>query len=164
MRLGMYIPQYILGAVLENIVFDNETRLVDYSDTSITENTRCAYPLNYIPNAMIPAKIDTHPKAVILLCCDAFGVLPPISKLTAAQVQYYFISGYTAKVAGTQYYFISGFTAKVAGKLWFALIFIYDDLYTYIVLQFALHTVRGTTSSALRFSNCTQGRGSTEPN
>jgi phosphoenolpyruvate carboxykinase (ATP) len=90
------------GAVLENVVFDPETRLVDYHDTSITENTRCAYPLHYIPNAMIPAKVDTHPRAVILLCCDAFGVLPPISKLTAAQVQYYFISGYTAKVAGTE--------------------------------------------------------------
>lgn len=90
------------GSVLENVVFDNEQRVVDYADTSITENTRCAYPLHYIPNAMIPAKIDTHPRAVILLCCDAFGVLPPISKLTAAQVQYYFISGYTAKVAGTE--------------------------------------------------------------
>jgi len=90
------------GAVLENVVFDNKTREVDYCDTSITENTRCAYPLHHIPNAMIPAKIDTHPNVVILLCCDAFGVLPPVSKLTPEQVQYYFISGYTAKVAGTE--------------------------------------------------------------
>jgi len=90
------------GSVLENIVFDKQTRLVDYTDVSITENTRCAYPLHYIPNALIPAKVDRHPDAVVLLCCDAFGVLPPISKLTAAQVQYYFISGYTAKVAGTE--------------------------------------------------------------
>jgi phosphoenolpyruvate carboxykinase (ATP) len=90
------------GAVLENVVFDKRTREVDYHDTSITENTRCAYPLDYIPNACIPAVVKTHPKAIVLLCCDAFGVLPPIAKLTPAQVQYYFISGYTAKVAGTE--------------------------------------------------------------
>merc|ERR1711959_585977 len=90
------------GAVLENVVFDSTTRLVDYTDTSITENTRCAYPLHYIPNALIPAKVDRHPDAVILLCCDAFGVLPPVSKLTPQQVQYYFVQGYTAKVAGTE--------------------------------------------------------------
>jgi phosphoenolpyruvate carboxykinase (ATP) len=90
------------GSVIENVVFDATSRVVDYHDTSLTENTRCAYPLHYIPNALIPAKIDTHPSAIILLCCDAFGVLPPISKLTNEQVQYYFISGYTAKVAGTE--------------------------------------------------------------
>ncbi|CAD7942527.1 unnamed protein product [Amoebophrya sp. A120] len=90
------------GAVVENVVFDHTTRVIDYYDTSITENTRAAYPLHYIPNAMIPAKVDRHPSSIILLCCDAFGVLPPVSKLTAAQVQYYFISGYTAKVAGTE--------------------------------------------------------------
>merc|ERR1719487_479795 len=90
------------GSVVENVVFDKNDRIVDYKDTSITENTRAAYPLHYIPNAMIPAVVDRHPDACILLCCDAFGVLPPVSKLTAAQVQYYFISGYTAKVAGTE--------------------------------------------------------------
>jgi phosphoenolpyruvate carboxykinase (ATP) len=90
------------GAVLENVVFDKRTRKVDYTNISITENTRCAYPLEFIPNAQIPAVVKTHPKAIVLLCCDAFGVLPPISKLTPAQVQYYFISGYTAKVAGTE--------------------------------------------------------------
>lgn len=90
------------GSVLENVVFNKHTREVDYADTSITENTRCAYPLQYIPNAMIPAVVNTHPKAIVLLCCDAFGVLPPIAKLTPQQVQYYFISGYTAKVAGTE--------------------------------------------------------------
>lgn len=90
------------GAVLENVVFDKRTRKVDYTNISITENTRCAYPLQFIPNAQIPAIVKTHPKAIVLLCCDAFGVLPPISKLTPAQVQYYFISGYTAKVAGTE--------------------------------------------------------------
>eukprot|EP00397_Hematodinium_sp_SG-2012_P020696 GEMP01021339.1.p1 GENE.GEMP01021339.1~~GEMP01021339.1.p1 ORF type:complete len:579 (+),score=122.68 GEMP01021339.1:371-2107(+) len=90
------------GAVLENVVFNEKTREVDYTDTSLTENTRCAYPLHYIPNAMIPAKVDTHPACVILLSCDAFGVLPPVSKLSPEQVMYYFISGYTAKVAGTE--------------------------------------------------------------
>jgi len=90
------------GSVLENVVFDKCDREVDYDDVSLTENTRCAYPLHFIPNARIPAKIDTHPSNVILLTCDAFGVLPPISKLTKEQVMYHFISGYTAKVAGTE--------------------------------------------------------------
>lgn len=90
------------GAVLENVVFNERTREVDYADTSITENTRCAYPLEFIPNALIPAVVDTHPSCVVLLSCDAFGVLPPISKLSPEQVMYYFISGYTAKVAGTE--------------------------------------------------------------
>ena len=90
------------GTVLENVVYNPESRLVDYRDTSITENTRAAYPLNFIPNARIPAYIETHPSAIVLLCCDAFGVLPPVSILSPEQVQYYFISGYTAKVAGTE--------------------------------------------------------------
>ncbi|KAF4692259.1 Protein kinase C-like 1 [Perkinsus olseni] len=90
------------GAVLENVVFDSSTRVVDYHDTSVTENTRCAYPLSHIPNSIIPAVVDTHPSNVVLLCCDAFGVLPPVSVLDPDQVQYYFISGYTAKVAGTE--------------------------------------------------------------
>jgi phosphoenolpyruvate carboxykinase (ATP) len=90
------------GTVLENVVYNSESRVVDYNDTSITENTRAAYPLQYIPNARIPALVETHPSAIILLCCDAFGVLPPVSVLTPEQVQYYFISGYTAKVAGTE--------------------------------------------------------------
>merc|ERR1740138_1595341 len=89
------------GAVLENVVYDDSTREVDFYDTSVTENTRLAYPLQFIPNARIPAVVDHHPKNVILLTCDAFGVLPPVSKLTNAQVMYHFISGYTAKVAGT---------------------------------------------------------------
>merc|ERR1719446_392809 len=90
------------GSVLENVVFDESTGKVDYDDVSITENTRVAYPLKFIPNARIPAKVDHHPKQIILLTCDAFGVLPPISKLTRDQVMYHFISGYTAKVAGTE--------------------------------------------------------------
>ena len=89
------------GSVLENVVFERETRQVDYTDTSITENTRCSYPIEYIPNAQIPC-VAGHPDNVILLTADAFGVLPPVSKLTPAQAMYHFISGYTAKVAGTE--------------------------------------------------------------
>jgi phosphoenolpyruvate carboxykinase (ATP) len=89
------------GSVLENVVFERETRQVDYTDTSLTENTRCSYPIEYIPNAKIPC-VAKHPDNVILLTCDAFGVLPPVSKLTPEQAMYHFISGYTAKVAGTE--------------------------------------------------------------
>ncbi|MGE0786523.1 MAG: phosphoenolpyruvate carboxykinase (ATP) [Sandaracinaceae bacterium] len=89
------------GSVLENVVFDKETRQVDYTDTSITENTRCSYPIEFIPNAKIPC-VGKHPNNVILLTADAFGVLPPVSKLTPEQAMYHFISGYTAKVAGTE--------------------------------------------------------------
>jgi len=90
------------GSILENVGFDPETQVVDYDDISLTENTRVAYPLKFIPNARIPAAVPHQPKQIILLTCDAFGVLPPVSKLTADQVMYHFISGYTAKVAGTE--------------------------------------------------------------
>ncbi|KAF2938398.1 hypothetical protein DAI22_03g115700 [Oryza sativa Japonica Group] len=89
------------GTVLENVVFDEHTREVDYTDKSVTENTRAAYPIEYIPNAKIPC-VGPHPKNVILLACDAFGVLPPVSKLNLPQTMYHFISGYTALVAGTE--------------------------------------------------------------
>ncbi|XP_031279233.1 phosphoenolpyruvate carboxykinase (ATP)-like [Pistacia vera] len=89
------------GTVLENVVFDEHSREVDYREKSVTENTRAAYPIEYIPNAKIPC-IGPHPKNVILLACDAFGVLPPVSKLSLAQTMYHFISGYTALVAGTE--------------------------------------------------------------
>ncbi|CDI77036.1 phosphoenolpyruvate carboxykinase, putative [Eimeria acervulina] len=90
------------GAVLENVVLEEEERNVDFSDSTITENTRCAYPLHFIPNAKIPAAVNRHPSNIILLTCDAFGVLPPVSKLSASQVMYHFISGYTSKMAGTE--------------------------------------------------------------
>jgi len=88
------------GAVLENVVFD-EDRLVDYTNVSLTENTRGAYPIEFIHNARIPCVAD-HPTDIIFLTCDAFGVLPPVSSLAPAQAMYHFISGYTAKVAGTE--------------------------------------------------------------
>ncbi len=89
------------GSVLENVVYDQHTREVDYTDVSITQNTRTSYPIEYIPNAKIPC-VGGHPKNIILLTCDAFGVLPPVSRLTPSQAMYHFISGYTAKVAGTE--------------------------------------------------------------
>jgi phosphoenolpyruvate carboxykinase (ATP) len=89
------------GTVLENVVFDPITRLVDYSNASITENTRAAYPIEYIPNAKIPC-MGGHPKNIIMLTCDAFGILPPVARLSTAQAMYHFISGYTAKIAGTE--------------------------------------------------------------
>lgn len=89
------------GALLENIKFFPGTVNVDYADASITENTRAAYPINFITNAKEPS-YGGKPKNIFFLTCDAFGILPPISKLTKAQAMYHFISGYTAKVAGTE--------------------------------------------------------------
>ena len=89
------------GSVLENVTLDKETHVPDYNDDSRTENTRCAYPVDYIDGAVIPG-IGGHPKNVIFLTADAFGVLPPISKLSTDQAMYHFLSGYTAKVAGTE--------------------------------------------------------------
>src|SRR5262245_5161279 len=88
------------GAVLENVILDDD-HVVDFTDTSITENTRGAYPIHFIRNARIPCTAG-HPTDVIFLTCDAFGVLPPVSALSPAQAMYHFISGYTAKVAGTE--------------------------------------------------------------
>jgi len=89
------------GAVLENVVYGEDDRAIDFSDVSITENTRGAYPIEYIDHARIPC-VAGHPRDVIFLTCDAFGVLPPVSRLSQAQAMYHFISGYTAKVAGTE--------------------------------------------------------------
>ncbi len=89
------------GAVLENVVYDEGDHHVDFADGSITENTRGSYPIEFIDNAKIPC-VAGHPEHIIFLTCDAFGVLPPVSKLTSEQAEYHFISGYTAKVAGTE--------------------------------------------------------------
>lgn len=89
------------GALLENIRFFPGTKTVNYDDISVTENTRVSYPLNFIANAVEPS-VGPHPKNIFFLTCDAFGVLPPISKLTPGQAMYWFLSGYTAKVAGTE--------------------------------------------------------------
>jgi len=89
------------GSVLENVVIDPDTRVPDYDDGSMTENTRATYPVEHIPNALIPS-CGGHPKNVVFLTADAFGVLPPVSKLTREQAMYYFINGYTSKLAGTE--------------------------------------------------------------
>ncbi len=89
------------GALLENIVCYDETSTVDFSNISKTENTRVAYPIHHIANAVEPS-IASNPKNIFFLTCDAYGVLPPISELDAGQAMYHFISGYTAKVAGTE--------------------------------------------------------------
>ena len=89
------------GTVLENVVIDEHTRKLDFDSEGLTENTRAAYPIDYIPHARIPG-IGTHPRHIVFLTADAFGVLPPISRLTPAQARYHFLSGYTAKIAGTE--------------------------------------------------------------
>ena len=93
------------GALLENVVFDPDTNAVDFNDGSKTENTRVSYPLNHIKNSLFYNGMDSvsdHPNNIIFLTCDAFGVLPPVAKLNTDQAMYHFISGYTAKVAGTE--------------------------------------------------------------
>lgn len=89
------------GAIVENMRFKKGTRTLDYENISVTENTRTAYPIDHIDNAVEPS-VGGHPKNIFFLTCDAYGVLPPISRLTKGQAMYHFISGYTAKVAGTE--------------------------------------------------------------
>lgn len=97
----IYQTTQMFGTVLENVVLEPATKRVRFSDVSITENTRASYPLHYIRNHVAGGRAG-HPKNVILLTADAFGVLPPIARLTHQQALYYFLSGYTAKVAGTE--------------------------------------------------------------
>jgi phosphoenolpyruvate carboxykinase (ATP) len=97
----IYKTTQMFGTILENVVLDPLTRRVKFEDQSITENTRASYPLHYIPNYVKSGR-GGHPKNVVFLTADAFGVLPPVSKLTRDQAMYYFLSGYTAKVAGTE--------------------------------------------------------------
>lgn len=97
----IYAAIHRFGALLENVVMDEETRELKLDDGSITENTRAAYPLDYIPNAL-PSGQAGHPRNIVMLTADAFGVMPPIARLTPEQAMYHFLSGYTAKVAGTE--------------------------------------------------------------
>jgi len=97
----IYATTKMFGTVLENVEFDPETRVLNLDSQKYTENTRAAYPLEYIPNT-VPGSMGGHPKNIIMLTADAFGVLPPIAKLTTPQAMYQFLSGYTAKVAGTE--------------------------------------------------------------
>jgi phosphoenolpyruvate carboxykinase (ATP) len=97
----IYRTTQMFGTILENVVVDPDTRRVRFDDQSVTENTRASYPLHYIPNS-VPSGRGGHPKNIVFLTSDAFGVLPPIARLTREQAMYYFLSGYTAKVAGTE--------------------------------------------------------------
>jgi phosphoenolpyruvate carboxykinase (ATP) len=97
----IYRTTQMFGTILENVVLDPITRKVKFEDQSITENTRASYPLHYIPN-FVPNGRGGHPKNIVFLTADAYGVLPPVAKLTRDQAMYYFLSGYTAKVAGTE--------------------------------------------------------------
>ncbi len=97
----IYRAVHRFGALLENVIYDPTTRLIDLDDDSITENTRASYPLVYIENA-VPEKMGGHPRNIILLTCDAQGVLPPIARLSVEQALYHFISGYTSKVGATE--------------------------------------------------------------
>ncbi|WP_170476905.1 phosphoenolpyruvate carboxykinase [Ruegeria arenilitoris] len=97
----IYATTSKFGTVIENMVFDPETKELDFDNDSMTANMRCAYPLEYISNASATA-LGGHPKNIIMLTCDAFGVLPPIARLTPAQAMYHFLSGFTSKVAGTE--------------------------------------------------------------
>jgi len=89
------------GTILENVAMDMNTRHVNLDDASLTENTRAAYPITHIPNMTRTGKAG-HPKHILMLTCDAFGVLPPLARLTPAQAMYHFLAGYTAKLAGTE--------------------------------------------------------------
>ena len=97
----IYAATEHFGTILENVAFDPNTRVPDYDDESKTENTRSAYPVDLIPNADLSGR-GGHPSNVLFLSADAFGVLPPVSRLDADQIRYFFLSGYTAKVAGTE--------------------------------------------------------------
>jgi len=97
----IYAATQQFGTILENVVLDEDTRRIDFDDSRITENTRASYPIHAIPNAVIPG-VGGHPRNVVFLTADAYGVLPPISRLTPAQAMYHFLAGYTAKVAGTE--------------------------------------------------------------
>ncbi|MCU7493447.1 MAG: phosphoenolpyruvate carboxykinase (ATP) [Ignavibacteria bacterium] len=90
------------GTILENVVYDPVSRMIDLNDDHITENTRASYPLEFIPNVVPEKMVRSHPKNIIFLTCDASGVMPPIARLNPEQAQYHFISGYTSKIAGTE--------------------------------------------------------------
>jgi phosphoenolpyruvate carboxykinase (ATP) len=105
----IFTATQMFGTILENVILDEDTREIDFGDGSITENTRASYPIHYIPNAVATGQ-GGHPRNVVFLTADAFGVLPPIARLTPEQAMYHFLSGYTAKVAGTE----RGITEPVA--------------------------------------------------
>jgi phosphoenolpyruvate carboxykinase (ATP) len=97
----IYQATQMFGTILENVVLSEPERAIEFDNGTVTENTRASYPIHYIPNAVLPGR-GGHPRNVIFLTCDAFGVLPPVARLSPDQAMYHFLSGYTAKVAGTE--------------------------------------------------------------
>src|SRR5947207_1467426 len=97
----IFATTHMFGTVLENVVVDPDTRAIDLDSDRITENTRASYPIHYIPNH-VPGGAGGHPSHILFLTCDAYGIMPPIARLSPAQAMYHFLSGYTAKVAGTE--------------------------------------------------------------
>jgi phosphoenolpyruvate carboxykinase (ATP) len=97
----IYATTRMFGTVLENVVVDPETRAIDLESAAITENTRASYPIHFIPNH-VPGGAGGHPSHIVFLTCDAYGIMPPLARLSPAQAMYHFLSGYTAKVAGTE--------------------------------------------------------------
>src|SRR2546430_783528 len=91
----------MFGTVLENVMVDPETRPIDLESAAITENTRASYPIHFIPKH-VAGGMAGHPSHIVLLTCDAYGIMPPIARLSPAQAMYHFLSGYTARVAGTE--------------------------------------------------------------
>src|SRR5256886_10727168 len=92
----------MFGTVLENVVVDPDTRAIDLDSDRITENTRASYPIHYIPNH-VPGGAGGHPSHILFLTCDAYGIMPPIARLSPAQAMYHFLSGYTAKVRSEEH-------------------------------------------------------------
>jgi len=97
----IYATTRMFGTVLENVVVDPATRAIDLESAEITENTRASYPIHFIPNH-VPGGVAGHPAHIVFLTCDAYGIMPPIARLSPAQAMYHFLAGYTAKVAGTE--------------------------------------------------------------
>ncbi|MEL7001055.1 MAG: phosphoenolpyruvate carboxykinase (ATP), partial [Pseudomonadota bacterium] len=97
----IYATTSMFGTVVENMVYDPHTKKLDFKDEKLTPNMRCAYPLHYIGNASATGQAGI-PKNLVMLTCDAFGIMPPIARLSPAQAEYHFLSGFTAKVAGTE--------------------------------------------------------------
>jgi phosphoenolpyruvate carboxykinase (ATP) len=139
----IYATTRRFGTILENVVMDPTSRRLDLDDDRFTENTRAAYPLDFIPNVVPDAMVQSHPKNVILLTCDAQGVLPPIARLDPDRSVYHFISGYTSKIAGTEIGL--GIEPEIAFSACFGAPFMVHHPFTYADLLRAKMLQHGAT-------------------
>jgi phosphoenolpyruvate carboxykinase (ATP) len=139
----IYATTHRFGTILENVVQDPTSRRIDLDDDRFTENTRAAYPLDFIPNVVPEAMVQSHPKNVILLTCDAQGVLPPIARLDPEHAVYHFISGYTSKIAGTEIGL--GIEPEIAFSACFGAPFMVHHPFTYADMLRAKMLKHGTT-------------------